>query len=112
VSQNTGSLLAIDSETGHILRQLKIPVASGGLSFHNDTLWLGVAKTMTFNEQTRSFSWVSDELRYAVVELSPIDGQEINRYAIEFLPLGITWIEDVLWLTEPSKGKLHRGRLS
>jgi outer membrane protein assembly factor BamB len=112
VSQNTGSLVAIDSETGHILRQLKIPIASGGLSFHHDALWLGVADTMIFNEQTQSFSWVSNEQSYAVVELSPFDGQEINRYSIEFLPLGITWIEDILWLTEPSKGKLHRGRLS
>lgn len=112
VSQKTASLLAIERETGDVVQQLNIPAASGGLGFHHDALWLGVAETMAFDEQKQIFRWVTNEKRYAVIELNPKDGKEINRYTIEFLPLGLTWEEDSLWLTEPSKGRLHRGRLS
>jgi hypothetical protein len=87
VSQNMGSLLAIDRETGHILQQLNIPVASGGLSFNHDALWLGVAETMTFNERTQSFHWLSNEQSYAVFQNGVTELTSNIRTIIGWLPL-------------------------
>jgi hypothetical protein len=111
-SQQRGRLLLLDSESGVVLRTLPAPIASGGLAYHDGSLWLGIAYPMTFDEHYEQFNWAGDEQHFAIVRLDPADGQEMARYSLDFLPMGVAWANDELWLTHASARKLYRARLN
>ena len=110
VSQQNGQLLAIDRESGKVRRTLSIPVAAGGLSFKEGSFWLGVPEQMAY--QGGEFRWTGPEGRYAVLQLDAQTGRETARYPIDFLPLGLTWVGDDLWLSSAAQRKLLRARIA
>lgn len=111
VSQQQGSLVALDPTTRQIERTLAIPQAGGGLDYYDGSLWLGAPLTMTFDPVYQEFNWVSDTPRFAVLQLDPQDGRELARYAVDFLPMGLAWVNGELWLSHTGSRKLHRARL-
>jgi outer membrane protein assembly factor BamB len=111
VSQQMGQLVALDSETGEVVRAIPAPVAGGGLAFHDGALWLGLAYPMMFDERAEQFEWVGDEQNYAVLQLDPANGREIGRYALDFLPMGLAWVDGALWLSHAGRRKLYQARL-
>lgn len=112
VSQQKGRLVALDIESGDVVHTIPAPVAGGGVAYHDGSLWLGLAYPMTFDEQTEQFEWVGDEQHYAVLQLDPANGREIGRYPLDFLPMGLAWVNGELWLSHAGQRKLHRAQLA
>lgn len=108
VSQELGLARAIDPETDRVKRELRIPVASGGIAYKNGALWLAYPDRMTF--ANGQFDWTIAEPSFAVAQLDLQTGREMARYAVDFLPLGLTWVGDELWLSGGSRGRVYRSR--
>jgi outer membrane protein assembly factor BamB len=106
-SQQHGKLFQIDPENGDVLKTIAVPVASGGLDYHDGSLWLGIAYPMSFDPHFEQFNWEGDEQKYAIVCLDPATGSEQARYSLDFMPMGLAWIGDTLWLTHVAERKLH-----
>lgn len=111
VSQQQGKLLAIDTKTNQIQRMIDVPLAGGGLDYHNGSLWIGVPLTMTFDPVHQGFDWASDTPQFAVLQLNPDDGREMARYTVDFLPMGLAWANGDLWLSHTGGRKLYRAQL-
>jgi len=111
-SQQKGQIFAVDRDSGEVVRTIPAPVAGGGLAYHDGSLWLGIAYPMRFDEKLQHFEWEGDEQRFAVLQLDPADGREIARYSVDFMPIGLTWAGDELWLSHAGQRKLYRARLT
>lgn len=107
ISQQKGKLFALERERGKIVRTVDVPVAGGGLAYRDGSLWLGIAYPMTFDAARFSFDWTGPE-QYAVLQLDGESGEEIARHAVDFLPMGLTWQGDTLWLSDSRAGQLRR----
>ncbi len=110
-SQQRGKLFQLDRDSGDVLNTLPVPVAGGGLAFHDGSLWLGIAYPMSFDSLYEQFNWESDEQKYAILRLDPSTGAEQARYDLNFLPMGLAWVGNDLWLSHVAERKLHRTRL-
>ena len=110
-SQQHGKLFKLDPESGDVLATVPVPVAGGGLDFHDGSLWLGVAYPMRFDTRQQQFEWEGSEQRYAILRLDPATGTEQTRYHLDFLPMGLAWLGDQLWLSHVATRKLHRTQL-
>ena len=106
-SQRASKLLAVNTETGEVKRSLPMVTASAGLTFGNGALWLGHAYQMQFDSQSSSFEWIGDERHYYLLQLNPNDGQEIARFELDFLPMGLDWVGEYLWLTHAGTGEIR-----
>lgn len=112
VSQQHGKLFAIDPESGDVLRTLPAPVAAGDLAYKDDTLWLGYAHTMRFDPVYEQFEWESDEQHFFLAQIDPADGAILEKYPLDFVPMGLTWANDDLWLAHVASRTLHRAQLT
>ncbi|MCA9932514.1 MAG: hypothetical protein H6662_18255 [Ardenticatenaceae bacterium] len=112
VSQQFGKLLAVNPADSAILRTLPAPVAAGDLDFHNGYLWLGLAYPMQFDPIYQGFDWVGDEQHFALLQIDPADGAEIARYPLTFMPMGVAWAGDTLWLSHAGGRKLYQLAMS
>ncbi|RMH00693.1 MAG: hypothetical protein D6706_03185 [Chloroflexi bacterium] len=110
-SQQHGHLLALNRENGEILHRLTIPIAPGDLAWHDGSLWVGIAFPMRFDERLQQFEWEGSEQQYALLQIDPANGDEISRYSLDFLPMGLAWVNDELWLAHAGARKLCRARL-
>lgn len=109
-SQQRGLLFALDAETGELRRTIPAPVAGGGLAWGYDLLWLAHAFPMRYDAATEAFEWESPNHGYAIVALDPADGREVTRFTTEFLPMGLAWVDDDLWLADMATARLHRAQ--
>ena len=110
-SQQKGKIFAIDTQDGRVIHTIPAPVAAGGLTFHDGYLWLGFPYSMVFDETYGYFEWEGEEQQFAIAQIEPGDGREVERYAADFLPMGLAWANGDLWLSHASAAKLYRGRL-
>jgi streptogramin lyase len=108
-SQQNGQLLAIDRERENVRRTLDIPVAVGGIAYQAGSLWLGFPDRMVYT--AGEFKWAGPPDHYAVAQLDPQTGRETARYPIDFLPLGMEWVGDDLWLANATQRQLVRAQL-
>ncbi len=106
VSQQRGALLGVDRKQDRVMRQLEIPVAAGGVTFREGTLWLSYPDRMTYS--AGQFHWTGDEQRFALAHLDPQSGRELTRYEMDFLALGLAWVGDDLWLSSAAQRQLYR----
>ena len=65
---------------------------------------------MIFNPRYNSFEWASAEHHYSVIRLHPDHGKELARYFLGFLPIGLCWVGEDLWLADAAAA-IHRCRL-
>jgi len=110
-SQKNGKLFALDPENGDLIRTIPAPLAGGGLTWHDGSLWLGYAYPMVFNEQYNHFDWEGDEQHFAILQIDPADGREIAKFKLDFMPMGLAWANDTLWLTHAGERKLYRTQI-
>ncbi|GAB4282564.1 MAG: hypothetical protein Kow0080_36540 [Candidatus Promineifilaceae bacterium] len=111
VSQQHGKIFALNQDSGEVIRTIPCPVAGGDLAFHNGTLWLGHAYPMSFDPVLEQFNWESEEESFALLQIDPADGREIARFPLQFVPMGLTWAGDDLWLAHMAGRKLYRARI-
>jgi len=112
LSQQHGKLFAIDQESGEVIRTIPAPAAGGGLDFHDGSLWTGFPYPMRFNQELEQFEWEEENQQFALVRLDPADGRELARYPLDFVPMGLAWVADTLWLSHLVAGELVQVRLS
>lgn len=106
VSQQRGLLLAIDPETEAVAHTIETPVAAGGLAYGNGTLWLAAPEQMRFNQSTQAFEWMSEERSFWLLQLEPDGGRELARFRLGFLPLGLAWAGEKLWMSNAGERTL------
>lgn len=111
VAQQHGRLLALDQDSGRVMKTLPVPVGTGDIDFHDGSLWASVAEPLRYDMALARFEWAADNLEYAILRLNPADGQVINRYAAAHLYSGLCWAGDALWLAH-SGGRLYRAELA
>lgn len=111
-SQQHGKLFKLDRQSGDVLATIPAPVAGGGLDYHDGSLWLGIAYPMTFDPLYEQFNWEGEEQHFAILRLDPATGAEQARYDLDFVPMGLAWIGDNLWLSHVAERKLHRAHLT
>jgi outer membrane protein assembly factor BamB len=111
-SQQNAKLFALDTQDGRIVRTIPAPIAAGGLTYHNGHLWLGFPYPMTFNQTYGYFDWQSEEQHFAIAQIEPATGREVERHPTDFLPMGLAFANGDLWLAHASAAKLYRARLS
>jgi len=109
VSQQRGRLLGIDRESEKIVAEIEVPVAAAGLAYRDDALWVGYPDRMATSGD--EFRWVSDQQRFFVAEIDLITGVERQRFELDFLPLGLAWAGDALWLSNAGQRKLYQAHL-
>lgn len=111
VAQQQGKLLGINPESGQVERQLPIPVAGGGLDYAGGYFWLGFPNRMIFDASNQSFEWVGKQPAYALGKISAEDGQLVEMYELNFLPMGVVWVEGRVWLTNSRAGTLSVAKI-
>ena len=112
ISQQEGKLVAFQPESGDAKLTFEAPPASTGLSYHNDSLWLCHASEMTYNPQTDSFDWQSEDHHYYLSQINSVNGKLLSRVELNFLPMGIEWIADQVILSSAATGQLFVGELN
>jgi len=112
VSQQKGELLAVERDSGRVVRTLPVPVAGGGLDYHEGYLWLSVAYPMVFDEKYQQFDWQGDERMFGLVQIDPGDGRKVARHEAQHLYMGVAWVEGDIWLAHTGERKLYRGRIA
>ncbi|MDX1613954.1 MAG: hypothetical protein R3300_06550 [Candidatus Promineifilaceae bacterium] len=110
VWQAGSALLAVDPETGRVVGQHRVPTAAAALTFDRGRLWCTLAHPMRYDEETASFVWAGDRRSFSLIGIDPDTGDETVRYGLPFLPTGVTWQDDHLWLSHATAGTLHRTR--
>ena len=63
---------------------------------------------MAFDPLYEQFNWEGEAQHFAILRLDPATGEEQARYEIGFLPMGLAWIGNDLWLSHVAERKLHR----
>ncbi|MDT8307125.1 MAG: hypothetical protein RRC07_14435 [Anaerolineae bacterium] len=106
-----GALLAVAREQRAPVRQLAAPPAGGGLAWRDGQLWLGAPLYMRYEPRSGSFTWNTTEQRFALLVVDAATGGEQARYPLSFLPLGLAWAGDNLWLAHSVQGRLYRACL-
>ena len=110
VSQRRGRLLAVDAEAGEVVRTAAVPVAGGGLAYKDGRLWLGAPDAMRFNPETYDFEWKGSEA-YELLAIEVSSGRTVERLALDFLPMGLAWVEGELWMARTRPAGLVRARV-
>lgn len=108
VSQQHGKIFVLDRENGDKVREIPAPTVGGDLDFHNGALWLGLAYPMVFSEPHNHFEWAGDKQHFALVQIDPAEGREMARYDVPFLPMGLAWANEHLWMAHTAEGTLSR----
>jgi sugar lactone lactonase YvrE len=111
VVDQAGALLAISTEQQPPVRQIAAPPAGGGLAYRDGLLWMGAPLYMRYDPGSGSFSWHSTEQRFALLAIDATTGEERARHPLSFLPLGLAWAGDDLWLAGSSRAHLYRAQL-
>ena len=111
VSQERGRLLALDPASETVTRTVEVPVAAGGLAYRDGMLWVAAPERMRFNARSHDFEWESGERGFRLIRLEASSGRETKRYPLDFLPLGLAWVGDELWLSNAGRGELYVGRV-
>jgi outer membrane protein assembly factor BamB len=112
VVDQAGALLAVAAGQQAPLRQIAAPAAGGGLAWRDDVLWLAAPISMRYEPGSDSFIWNSAEERFALLALDAASGVELARYPLSFLPLGLAWVGDDLWLSDSTAARLYRARVA
>lgn len=107
ISQKKGKLLTVDPVSEQITKTFTIPEATTGITFKEEFLWISYARDMRYNARTDSFEWDNEESSYYIARVDPQNGQLQSEYPIIFLPVGITWVENELWLSSASTGTVN-----
>lgn len=107
-SQRHGKLFVIDPQADAVVRTLPAPAVPGDIAYRDGALWLGIAYPMVFNETFNHFEWAGETQQYALVQLDATTGAELARYELDFLPMGLTWAGDDLWLAHTAEKRLVR----
>ena len=83
----------------------------GGLAWRDGQLWLGAPLAMRYEPQ-----WAISSGRrardFALLVIDAATGAEVGRHPLSFLPMGLAWTGDDLWLADSARGRLCRGRLA
>lgn len=111
VVDQAGALLAVATEQQPPVQQYAAPPGGGGLAWRDGQLWLGAPLYMRYEPRSGSFTWNTTEQRFAVLVIDAASGEERGRYPLSFLPLGLAWDGDDLWLSHSVQGRLYRARL-
>lgn len=111
-SQQHGKIFALDPVSGETIRTINVPSVGGGLAYHDGSLWLSIAYPMVFNDTYNHFEWAGEQERYAILEIDPSDGTEKQRVDVDFLAMGLAWVNEYLWLSQSSGRKLYKTTLS
>jgi len=107
ISQSAGLLLTLNPDDGRIEDSMPIPLAATAITYHEGALWLAYPHEMVFQPETGSFEWLDEKHRYFLLQLHPTSGSELARYELDFLPMGLTWQDQNLWLSQPAAALLH-----
>ena len=97
-------------DRGEVAREIRIPVAAGGLAYRDNALWVAYPAHMTYSGT--EFHWLGTERRFYVAQVDIANGQERTRYELDFLPLGLCWVADSLWMSSAAQGKLYRAQIN
>lgn len=111
VVDQAGAVLAVGSEQGAPRRRIAAPAAGGGLAWRGGRLWLAAPLTMRYEPRTGDFSWTTSVESFAVLVIEAATGEEVARHPLSFLPMGLAWAGDDLWLSHSAAGRLYRARL-
>lgn len=111
VAQQRGQLLSIDLTTDETRSTLPAPMAMGDIDCRDGYIWASVAGPMRYDEGLARFEWLGDEREYAVLQIDPVNGREVTRYAAEHLYSGLCWAGDDLWLAHSGNQAIYRARL-
>jgi hypothetical protein len=106
VSQDSGQLLTLDRDTGHGQSRHSTAVGAACLAFYHQQIWLGYPSRMTYDPASDDFRWSSSERVFLLVTIDPNDGHELTQRPLNFLPMGLAWVDDHLWLSDPAAGQL------
>jgi outer membrane protein assembly factor BamB len=111
VADQSGSLLAVGAGQGSPHRQYAAPAAGGGLAWRDGQLWLAAPLFMRYEPRTGGFAWTTGTESFALLVIDAATGEEVTRHPLSFLPMGLAWAGDDLWLSHRAAGKLYRARL-
>jgi hypothetical protein len=111
VVDQAGALLAVEEGQQAPVRQHAAPPAGGGLAWRDGLLWLAAPLYMRYEPGSGSFSWNTAEHRYGLLAIDAASGEEQARYPLSFLPLGLVWVGEELWLSHSDAARLIRARL-
>jgi sugar lactone lactonase YvrE len=111
LSQQHGKIFSINHESGELLATIPAPNAGGGLDYHDGSLWMGFPYPMRFDPAYELFEWEGEEQHFALARLDPADGRELARYTLDFVPMGVAWAGDSLWLSHLTGQELLQVRL-
>lgn len=111
VVDQAGALLAVGDEQGPPRRQIAAPAAGGGLAWRDGQLWLAAPLSMRYEPRTGDFIWTTSSEVYALLVLDAATGAEVARHPLAFLPMGLAWSGDDLWVSHSAAAKLYRARL-
>lgn len=112
VVDQAGALLAAGREQGPPRRQIAAPAAGGGLAWRDGQLWLGAPLAMRYEPQMGGFVWTTRTESFALLVIDAATGAEVGRHPLSFLPMGLAWTGDDLWLADSARGRLCRARLA
>jgi glutamine cyclotransferase len=104
ILQAKGTLFAIDAESGNSNKSIQVPVATTAIDIDNGYIWIRYPDKMKHDSRADNFTWVSKERTFKLAQLSPKNGQFLAHYRLEFLPTGLAWHEDHIWLSDSRKG--------
>ena len=111
-SQQRGKLFKLDRDSGDVIDTIRYRLPGVGWITTMALSGLGIAYPMSFDPLYEQFNWESDEQNHAILRLDPTSGAEQARYDLDFVPMGLAWIDDALWLSHVAERKLHRAQLT
>jgi sugar lactone lactonase YvrE len=111
VADQAGALLAVGAEQGARRRQHAAPAGGSGLAWRDGKLWLAAPLSMRYEPQTGDFTWTTTTESFAVLAIDPATGEEQARHQLSFLPMGLAWAGDDLWMSDSARGRLVRARV-
>lgn len=107
ISQKQGKIFALDLPTKRSIKSITIPEATTGVTYREGYLWISYAHEMRYDPKSDSFEWKVTEPSYYIAKVDPRDGKQVVKYQVDFLPVGIVWVEDRLWLSSAITGTLN-----
>lgn len=112
ISQSEGRLLAVNPENAQVVSTFQVPAATTAVAYKNGGLWISYAHQMEYHPDTDSFEWIGEERHFYLAQINPINEMGMTRYALDFIPMGIEWVGQRLWVAHPATATLHEGQLT
>jgi sugar lactone lactonase YvrE len=108
-SQQHGKLAAVDIALQSGTRSLQALAPLSDLAWDGAALWASGAIGLRWD----GLAWEeTDTTQYVLSRLDPDSGNELERYRLAFWPMGLTWVNDELWISDSQHRALHRVRVA